>query len=284
MNTESTRNNSFKRDLTSLLTKTMRVIAPDLSKQIARKIFLTPKRIKHKWPSHVKQFNTRTRYGNVKTYKYGQGKCIWLVHGWSSCAFDFWPLMQKLAERGYSCIAFDFPAHGLSQGKQSSLPQMIKAFEDVSSSLFEPNMVITHSMGASVVANSHWFKQYNSDLLLISPVLNSYELLQNLVSNSGFDQELFDQVVHYIYKKYKLLLPELNAIPLLKEFNGKLKIMHDKHDVLAPLSMSELLSKQSKAKLITTKKLGHNKILRSKNILQVVESYSIRVECNEPST
>jgi len=281
MDKDLVKNNSFKSRFISLSTKTMKLVAPQISKKIARKILLTPKRMQHKWPSHVKQFETRTRFGKVRTYKYGQGKCIWLVHGWSSCAFEFWPLMQQLAERGYSCITFDFPAHGLSQGKQTSLPQMIKVFEDVSSSLFEPNMLITHSMGASIVANSHWFEQYKSDLLLISPVLNCYQTLQNLVSNSGFDQELFDQVIHYIYKKDKLFLPDLDAIPKLKEFSGKLKIIHDKHDVLAPLSMSELLSQQSKAKLITTKKLGHNKILRSKNVLNVVESYSISSECTE---
>ncbi|NQZ21859.1 MAG: alpha/beta hydrolase [Colwellia sp.] len=281
MNKEFTASNTVKKTLTSLVTKTMRIIAPELSKKIAHKILLTPKRTKNVWPSHVKQFKTRTRYGSVRTYKYGQGKCIWLVHGWSSCAFDFWPLMQQLAESGYSTITFDFPAHGLSKGKQSSLPQMIRVFEDVSSALFEPNMVIAHSMGASIVANSGWFKQYRADLLLISPVLDSYALMQKLVSHSGFDQVLFDQVIHDIFKKDKLLIPNLNSVPKLKEFTGKLKIIHDKHDSYAPLSMSEQLSEQSEAKLITTNRLGHKKILRSKNIVKVVDSYTNMQACSE---
>jgi len=274
MSKEQIKSRKLTRTLTSLTTKTLRVCAPELGKKLARKVLLTPKRMQNKWPSHVKQFNTMTRYGKVRTYKYGQGKSIWFIHGWSSCAFDFWPLMQKLAEKGYSCLSFDFPGHGFSEGKQSSLPQMIKAFDDISASFLDPNMIITHSMGASTLANSHWFKHCKSDLLLISPVLNSYELLQKLVKNSGFDQELFDQTIHGIFKKEKLFLPELSAIPKLKNFTGQLKIIHDKHDVLAPLAMSKELSLQTKAKLITTNKLGHNKILRSKNILDVIASYS----------
>jgi hypothetical protein len=269
----------LKKIFTGLTTKTMRKISPEFSKKLAHKILLTPKRVENKWPSHVKQFEIKTRYGKVKTYKYGDGKCIWLVHGWSSSAFDFWPLMQQLVERGYSCISFDSPAHGLSQGKQSSLPQMIRVFEDLSSSLFAPNMVITHAMGASIVANSKWFKQYESDLLLISPVLDSYELLQKLVINSGFDQTLFDEVIQDIHKQDNLYLPDLNATNKLKEFNGQLKIIHDKNDLFAPLSKSKLLCEQSKAILITTNKLGHSKILRSKNILKVIESYVVITEC-----
>lgn len=280
MNKKLSNGDELKRILTGFTTKTMRNIAPEFSKKIARKILLTPKRVENKWLKHVKQFDIETGYGKVKTYKYGAGKCIWLVHGWSSSAFDFWPLMQQLAESGYSSISFDFPAHGLSQGEQSSLPQMIRTFEDISSFLFEPNMVITHAMGASIVANSQWFKNYKSDLLLISPILDCYELLQKLISNSGFDQTLFDGVIHDIHKQDHLFIPALNATNKLKEFNGQFKIIHDNNYLFAPLSKSKQLSELSKAILITTNKHGHNKILRSKNILKVVESYIPATEFN----
>lgn len=255
--------------------KLLKIVAPGLSKFIARKVLFTPSRNKVNWPKLVKQFDTKTRFGNIKTYKYGHGKCVWLVHGWSSCAFDFWPLMQQLAERGYSCISFDFPAHGISQGKQSSLPQMIKVFDDLSASLFAPNMIIAHSTGASVVANSRWFKQCTCDLLLISPVLNIYNSLQKRATASGFDQDLLDQIVHDLYKKERLFLPNLNAMPKLKTFNGELKIIHDRKDTHAPFSMSEELSQYTEAKLITANKQGHNKILRSRKLMTVIESYNL---------
>jgi hypothetical protein len=269
--------NEMKRALTKVATKTIKVIAPSIAVSIAKNKLFTPKKKGNKWPKHVTQFYTDTRLGKVKTYKYGEGKCIWLIHGWSGSAYDFWPLMQKLSERGYSTITFDFPSHGncTLPPKPYTLPQLIKVFDDVSSSLFEPALVITHGIGISVVANSYWIKSYNRGLLLTSPIFDIYKLMQKLVSKSGFDQELFDRVIHEIYKRDKMLLPRLSAIPQLQKFKGEVKIVHDKDDVTAPFIESERLIKTSNATLIETNKRGHNGVLKSRNILNTIDTYNV---------
>ncbi|KGJ97445.1 alpha/beta hydrolase [Colwellia psychrerythraea] len=263
----------LKKSWTSVNTKALRVLMPNLALKIAKKVFFRPKRKYSNWPNHVKQFEVNTRYGQLKAYKYGEGKCIWLVHGWSGSAFDFWPLMQKLAEKGYSAISFDFPAHGNSQGKFCTLPQMIKVFDDVSAGLFSPSMVISHGMGASVIANSNWFKNYHQDLLLISPILDIYLLLQSRVRLSGFDEVLFEQIIKKVSKNEKISITELCTIPKLKAFVGQLKVIHDTQDDLAPFVISEKFTQFSKVALVSTNKLGHNKILNSRKILNVIESY-----------
>lgn len=258
--------------LSTIASKIVTKLSPKLNKKRAVKSLLTPKRIQSKWPARVKQFNTPTRYGNVKTYQYGEGKSVWLVHGWSNSAFSFWPLMQSLAERGYACTTFDFPAHGLSKGQQTSLPQMIKAFEDVSDVLLDPSMIIAHSTGASIVANSCFFERFNRDLLLVSPVLNSYSLMNKIAKNTGIEQQLFDEVIHDLFKKEKLFLPDLNVSQKLASYYGELTIIHDKQDDISPFSQSEKLSLKSEIPLISTNNLGHHKILKSKSIVKVIES------------
>jgi len=258
---------------TSMSTKVLRILMPNLALNVAKKVFFKPNRKVAKWPNHVKQFEMHSRYGRLKTYKYGEGKCIWLVHGWSGSAYDFWPLMQKLAEQGYSTITFDFPAHGNSPGKFCTLPQMIKAFDDISASLLSPNIVISHGIGASVIANSKWFKNYNKYLLLISPVLDIYQLLQNRIYHSGFDKELFEQIISKASKHEKMPISELCSIPKLKGFSGQLKMIHDTQDSLAPFAISKEFSQSSKTTLVSTNKLGHNRILNSIKILKVIESY-----------
>jgi len=260
---------------TKTSTQTLRVLVPSLALKIAKNALFKPKRKPSYWPKHVKEFDIRTRYGQLKAYRYGEGKCIWLVHGWSGSAFDFWPLMQKLAEQGYSTISFDFPAHGSSQGKFSNLPQMIKVFDDVSKNLFAPKMVIAHGIGASAIANSKWFKSYHEDLLLISPVLDIYQFMKNRVYHSGFDQELFNQTIDEVSKREKMAIAELPTIPKLNAFIGQLKIIHDTQDELAPFIMSEKFTSLSKTTLVTTHKLGHKKILHSKKVLNVVESFNL---------
>lgn len=263
----------FNKNWTSISTKALKILMPNLALKVAKKTFFRPKKKSSNWPNHVKKFEMHSRYGRLKFYKYGEGKCIWLVHGWSGSAFDFWPLMQKLAEKGYSTIAFDFPAHGNSQGKFCTLPQMIKAFDDVSVNLLSPNIVISHGMAASVIANSKWFKSYNKDLLLIAPVLDIYQLLQNRIYHSGFDKELFEQIIKKVSKHEKMSIAELCTIPKLKAFVGQLKVIHDTQDNLAPFAISEAFTLSAKTALVSTNKLGHNKILNSMKIVNVIESY-----------
>jgi len=82
----------------SVSANTIKILRPSLALKIAKTTLFKPKRKPSYWPKPVTQCDTKTRYGAVKTYKYGQGKCIWLIHGCSGCAFDSWPLMQNLSE------------------------------------------------------------------------------------------------------------------------------------------------------------------------------------------
>jgi len=257
----------------SVSTRTINILLPNLAFKIAKIALFKPKRKPSYWPRLVTQFDTKTRYGAVKTYKYGEGKCIWLIHGWSGCAFDYWPLMQKLSEKGYSTISFDFPAHGKSSGNQSSLPQMIKAFDDVSQNLFSPHIVVAHGLGASAMANSQWFESYDKDLLLISPILDAFFFLQNLIFHSKFDDELFKQTIDNISRQEKMDFTALGTIPQLRACTGQLKIIHDTQDNIVPFSLSEAFTHLSVTTLVRTNKLGHNKILHSKRLLHVIESY-----------
>ena len=53
----------------------------------------------------------------------GGEKTILFVHGWMGHSAQFQNMIQRFLEEGYSCLAFDAPAHGLSTGRQSSLPE-----------------------------------------------------------------------------------------------------------------------------------------------------------------
>lgn len=263
----------LKRNWTSMTTKALRVCMPNIALKLANKVFFQPNRKASKWPKHVKQIEFHSRYGRLKAYKYGEGKSIWLVHGWAGCAYDYWPLMQKLAEQGYATISFDFPAHGNSPGDFCNLAKMIKSFDDIAESLLTPNMVISHGLGASVIANCRWFKSFNKDLLLVAPVLDLYQLLQSRIALSGFDQVLFEQLINRVAKREKVSITELCTKAKLKAFVGQLKVIHDIQDDYAPFSTSQQFSELSKVSLVATNKLGHTKLLHSKRVLNVIESY-----------
>jgi len=256
--------------MVNIVTKSLRVTMPNLAMKLSRKVLMKPVQRKNTWPKEVIQTDCITRHGIAKIYKFGEGKPIWLVHGWSGSGFQFWPLMQKLADKGFSTITFDLPAHGYSEGELSSLPKMIQAYDDISESLEAPGMVIAHSMGASVIANSQWIKDYNSDIMLIAPLLKTFDLLQETVNRTGFDQQLFKKIIQEVYEQDKMHVNQLNACQHFIKFNGNIKLIHDEHDKFAPIAQSKKLAKDSGAELYITTNLGHGKILRSARVASLL--------------
>jgi predicted alpha/beta hydrolase family esterase len=256
--------------LVNIVTKSLRVIMPKMAMKISRKVLTKPVQRKNTWPNKVIQSECTTKHGKVKIYQYGEGKPIWLVHGWSGAGFQFWPLMQKLADKGFSTFTFDLPAHGYSEGEFSSLPKMIQAFDDISEAIQAPSMVIAHSMGASVIANSAWMKSYKSDIMLISPLLKTFDLLQETVNKTGFDQVLFERIIQEVYEQDKMHVPKLNACQHFSKFSGNIKMIHDEDDKFAPIKDSKNLARDSDVELLITSNLGHSKILRSNKIFSLI--------------
>lgn len=264
-----------KKTLATLSTKTLRLVAPKLSLKVAEKYLFSPKRRLNAWPKNVQLFTMPSRYGEIQGYKMGAGKCIWLVHGWNSCAYDFLTIMRFLSDLGYCCICFDLPGHGSSTVKGSNLPKMVKAFDDISSSMYNPSMVITHGTGASVVANSLWFEQYNKDLLLISPIFNEYRHWQTQARQRGMDSMLFEQLIFDISKRERMFIPDMKLDDRIADFEGNVKILHDKNDGIAQYRDSKKFSTEQFVSLYGTHNLGHLRILKSKTLMKVVESFGL---------
>jgi hypothetical protein len=70
----------IRTNLMQTLTKHYFMFAPSLALILSKDLLLKPKRQPSRWPS------TKTRFVKVRTYKYGHGKTIWLIHGWSGSA------------------------------------------------------------------------------------------------------------------------------------------------------------------------------------------------------
>jgi len=259
----------IKRNFIKLTTTALRRLMPNVALSLSQKVVLTPVKRPSRWPDYIENKIYYTQFGKVHIYSHGEGPVIWLVHGWSGCGYQFWPLMQKLAKRGYTCKTFDFPAHGLSEGSSSSLPKMIDCLDELAKILPQPGLVITHSMGASTVANSVWFQTFEKELMLIAPILETYNLLKQCVEKAGFDKQLFELMINDAFLCENALVPDMDAIEPLSRFKGNLKIIHDNDDQFSPITSSKKLAKFSGAELHITHNLGHGRILKSRKVSEL---------------
>ncbi len=220
--------NSIKKAGLKLANKLVSKFAPELALKLARYSLLTPQRCQMRWPKYVQKMSLKTSSGKLAVYKYGQGKCIWLVHDWSSSAAQSLPLIKKLASEGFSVMTFDLPAHGHSAGKTASLPRLITAFEQLSKELLQPNTIMATGLGATVVANSSFLEKFSGSLVLVNPELNPYQKLQKVAKQKGVMPEVLEQLVHSISRIEKVNIKKLDTLARLNAFTGSTKVINNK--------------------------------------------------------
>jgi hypothetical protein len=246
--------------------KLLNIFFPKLAYTLLKKVLLVPEIKTSQWPDKIKKVIIKTDYGKVKTYRYGQGKCIWLVHGWSD-AYQLWPLMRKLANEGYNCIAIELPPHNNDSNKFISLPKWIKAFEVAAANITEPTHVIAHGLSTSVLANTRWFSSYSNDLTLISPVLDYRKSLDLFVQKNNIPKQLLGQFVKEVYTTENVRLNDLKATASINKFNGKVSIFYSQIDGISSVEAIKNISNGSNRKIVHFKGATTNKIINSKSLL-----------------
>jgi len=255
-----------------LLIKLLSFISFDSAYNLFKAMLLCPKKCNVNWSNRVREDHVETTYGKINTYRYGEGKCVWLVHGWSGSAHQFWPLMQKLSEQGYRCIAIELPGHGGCTKKVVSLPKMIKAFDVISRDLFVPSHVITHGLGASVVANSKWFSSYKGNVTLVSPVFDIYYEFKCFVDKHNLPTKLLDRLERESLEREKLSLKQFDSTVIIQKFLGKLSIVYSQLDNSISVETINNIANGNKIRVKDVKQLKRDKLLSSRLLIGYINN------------
>ncbi|MEJ6015973.1 alpha/beta hydrolase [Aeromonas caviae] len=261
----NTRRFSPSKLLLGLGTRLHHVLAPTHAKRTASKLLLTPQRATRdvEAPAGLVEQAIHTSEGTLMSYRLGQGPVWLLMHGWSGSASQFYPLMSHIAAQGYTALAYDHPAHGRSEGNRGHLPRFVRAFDEILERVGPVQGVITHSMGGAVTLSSRHPAMDALPLLLISPVLDYVPQLYGMVARSGYSIRLFDAVVKEIEHEYQHPLSTVDPLGRLARRSGAALIVHDEEDRFAPHRDSLRAAQDGRTRLVSTRGLGHGRILAS---------------------
>lgn len=244
-------------------------LAPAHARRTASKLLLTPQRNQRDEaaPAGLVKQAVHTSEGLLMSYRLGQGPVWLLMHGWSGSASQFYPLMSHIAAQGFTAIAYDHPAHGHSAGHTGHLPCFVRAFDELVAKLSDEagpiQGVVAHSMGGAVTLSSRVPNLDKLPLLLISPVLDYVPQLYGMVARSGYSIRLFDAVVKEIEQEYQHPLSTVDPLGRLASRAGTAIIVHDEEDKFAPHDDSLRASRDGRTRLVSTRGLGHGRILVS---------------------
>lgn len=265
----NTRRFSPSKWLLGLGTRLHHTLAPAHAKRTASKLLLTPQRNQRDdtTPAGLVKQAVHTSEGTLMSYRLGRGPVWLLMHGWSGSASQFYPLMSHIAAQGFTAIAYDHPAHGHSAGHTGHLPRFVRAFDELVEKMTAEcgslQGVIAHSMGGAVTLSSRRRELDALPLLLISPVLDYVPQLYGMVARSGYSIRLFDAVVKEIEQEYQHPLSTVDPLGRLAGRSGAAIIVHDEEDRFAPHADSLRATQDGRTRLVSTRGLGHGRILAS---------------------
>jgi len=190
----------------------------------------------------------------------GNETIVLLVHGWESNASRWETFLPYLKKSGSTIIALDGPGHGLSSGKEFSVPRYAE-FVDVVVKKYKPRFLIGHSMGgATSLYYQHLYQNESIEKLVL---LGSPSDLQTLIFNYAkllsLNMKAVSMIENHFLEHFKIKMEEFSG----RIFGSKIKIKgliaHDiEDDVVSFEEAKKIASSWKHATFIETKGLGHS--------------------------
>ncbi len=265
---------NWRRSLVSVTTRLHHSISPRHAKKTAKKLFLTPSRMKDKnqQPKGIIKSQVDCPEGKLTTYRLGTGPVWVLTHGWSGSSNQFYPLMEHIAAQGFTALAYDHPAHGESEGVFGHIPAFIRGLETILDSEDDVVGLVGHSMGCATALECRHAKIVDRPMVLIAPVLDYVDNLFSTVARSGYSMRLFEEVVNEVQDEYRYPIQSVDPYQKLKSRDVATIIVHDEGDKFAKFSVALQASQEmERVTLYPTKGQGHGRVMMCPEVMEAFD-------------
>jgi esterase/lipase len=263
-------------------TSAMVKVAPGVGKFIGLKVLCNPfskRNYNFKTQATPEVFDIESQDGNVRAYYFkGGNKNILLSHGWSDNSSAFSDMIQFLLDEGHSVWTFDHIGHGESHGSTAHLFAFINGLNAVINFIEEQkglyiDSLIGHSMGAVAIMNLD--KEYinNRKTIFIATPVNFFEIMFQRIGKAGFSDCFLHNLLDKVSKQYDGDWKRLRPYNQLPKLNENTIFVHDLKDKYAPHYDIEVAKESTNFNLISTSGLGHARILRSKEIKEIIQGH-----------
>lgn len=291
--------------------KILEIIFPFLAKKWAVNLFFTP--LRYPVPSREKNFFKLTNVSNVifsidpnelykvdyakgrvlnknfnstegkeffKFYEVGDGPVILLVHGWSGRASQMGNLAQAFSANGYKVIIFDAFAHGESPGKQTTVLEFIKIIKKLANTYGPFSAMIGHSLGGIACGKAIQEGVATERLITIGSPTTFQYLLDAYGRIINANKKTTDYIKEFTENYARAPVEKYSLATIGKELDIPGLIIHDYYDMEATYDNALVFNDTwPKGQLISTKGLGHSRILRDRKTIELMINF---VSVKEP--
>ncbi|MGW8887805.1 alpha/beta fold hydrolase [Streptomyces sp. NPDC055749] len=211
------------------------------------------------------------------TYRWGSGeRPVVLVHGWQSRGSRLADFVPGLLDRGYSVITFDAPGHGGSTGRSTTILEYRDILGALHDQYGEFEALVAHSLGVlgSFFALQHGVKA--KGIAAISGVCDFDYLVEEFCSaldlRHRLKAELHDRIRKNLFPGPPADRTPFSAVNTVTDIRSPILVVHDEDDTRITVEQGRRLAGAfgGQARLITTRGLGHRRILGDPDVVRAV--------------
>lgn len=250
------------------------VLAPDRAVDTAARLFTTPPRHAHTPPelellASGARFDVASPEGKLAAWRFGgdDRPAVILNHGWGGRGAQLRMFVPALVDAGYQVILFDHAAHGLSEGRQSTLVHFMRDFDAVVQHLEAHGVkiagVVAHSLGAA--ATTAWLNQNEREMrvVLIAPPTSLERYSGYFARKLGIPESVRSAMQERFERRLGHRWAEFELPQSVARVRAAALVIHDAHDKeVQPASGLALARAWPGARFVRTAGLGHRQVLR----------------------
>lgn len=199
---------------------------------------------------------------------WGEGPVIWLLHGWASRGSTYYRLIPIFVQAGFKVIAWDGPAHGDSPGKKVHLISYTKAVAEDIKQLDTPiHAIVSHSFGGASLAILDKYMQLPPYLISIGAPTEVPIIFSNYKRIIKLSDPAFNNLVQRAESETGYTIPSISLLTNDLSKKTNVLVIHDEDDKEVPFKrFIKLKDTWEKGSFVSTKGLGHNRILKTPDI------------------
>jgi pimeloyl-ACP methyl ester carboxylesterase len=261
--------------------RTSALLAPGFAGLWAERLFLTPPQPRYPSAEVFDLLDARQSYvlhrgRHLATWRWGppEAPAVLLTHGWGGRATQMRRFVQPLIAAGYRVIAYDQPAHGLSEGRLTGLPDFAEALAAVARHHGNVRAVVAHSLGGPAAAIALARGLALERVVLVSPPSDLVGYSRRFARWFAIPERVRRAMQAAIEERFGVRWTELELARVAPHLRAAALVIHDLGDAMVPWRHGAAVAQHwPGARLLSTRGLGHGRILQDDAVARAAADF-----------
>jgi pimeloyl-ACP methyl ester carboxylesterase len=259
------------------------LLAPDLAGAWAERLFLTPPRPRDAALTALDLVDAKSgllehKGRAIATWTWGarsrEAPAVLLAHGWGGNAAQMRGFVFPLLSAGYRVVAFDQPAHGVSEGRLSGLPDFADVLARVAWQAGDVRGVVAHSLGGAAAALAIARGLPVGRAVVIGTSLDVGAYARRFARWHGMPERVREAMQAAIEERFGVRWAQLDVAKLAPRLAAPALVIHDRDDRAVPCTEAARLAHLwPQARLLLTRGLGHRRILEDESVARAAADF-----------